>query len=59
MGSPGVRLGVGILVVLAPVWPAAAQPHHYEDSLRGGTTGNASGGSFGPDGWTITFCSGL
>jgi hypothetical protein len=25
-----------------------------EDSLRDGTTGNAIGGSFGPDGWTVT-----
>lgn len=30
--------------------PARAQPHHFEDTLRGGTSGNAAGGSFGPEG---------
>jgi hypothetical protein len=34
--------------------PARAQPHHFEDTLRGGTSGNAAGGSFGPEGWTVT-----
>jgi len=33
--------------------PTAAQ-FHLEDSLRGSTTGNATGGSFGAEGWTIT-----
>jgi MYXO-CTERM domain-containing protein len=33
--------------------PAAAQ-YHLDDSLRGGTGGNAIGGSFGPEGWTVT-----
>jgi hypothetical protein len=27
---------------------------HLEDSLRGSTLGNAIGGSFGPEGWTVT-----
>lgn len=27
---------------------------HLEDSLRGATMGNASGGTFGADGWTVT-----
>ncbi len=38
--------------LLAPS-PAAAQ-FHLEDSLRGSTTGNATGGAFGAEGWTIT-----
>jgi MYXO-CTERM domain-containing protein len=42
------------LAVLLPSAIASAQPFHFEDSLRDGTTGNASGGSFGPEGWTVT-----
>src|SRR5687768_11388804 len=53
------RLGVRVLVaavLLGTAVPAvvSAQPYHMEDSLRGGTMGNPSGGSFGPDGWTVT-----
>lgn len=33
---------------------ARAQPFHLDDSLRGSTSGHASGGSFGADGWTVT-----
>ncbi len=41
-------------VAAVPVASARAQPFHLDDSLRGGTAGNATGGSFGPDGWTVT-----
>jgi hypothetical protein len=35
--------------------PERAGAYHLEDSLRGGTAaGNPVGGSFGPDGWTVT-----
>ena len=48
-------LGIGLtLATLAAPLSASAQPFHMEDSLRGGTMGNPSGGSFGPDGWTVT-----
>src|SRR5690349_6118818 len=42
------------VVILASAGGAQAQPYHFEDSLRGGSSGNVSGGSFGPDGWTVT-----
>lgn len=44
----------------APAAPDAAPPDagpvtfHLEDPLRDGTMGNPVGGSFGPDGWTVT-----
>lgn len=41
-------------VLLGAATSASAQPFHLEDSLRGGTMGNAMGGSFGADGWTVT-----
>ncbi len=46
-------LSIAALACAAPA-PAAAQPYHLEDSLRGSTSGNASGGSFGSSGWTVT-----
>jgi hypothetical protein len=39
-------------LVLAPRTGACF--YHMEDSLRGSSTGNVSGGSFGADGWTVT-----
>ncbi len=42
------------LALLIPAARAVAQPYHSEDTLRGATIGNAAGGSFGPDGWTVT-----
>ena len=39
-------------VVLAV--PASVRAYHLDDTLRGATTGVASGGTFGPDGWTTT-----
>jgi hypothetical protein len=41
-------------LVLTVSTPLASAQFHLEDSLRGGTMGNASGGSFGPEGWTVT-----
>jgi MYXO-CTERM domain-containing protein len=41
----------------ALAWGALAAParaYHFEDSLRGSTTGSAVGGSFSADGWTVT-----
>lgn len=50
-----VRITLVCVAVLAtPARRASAQPYHLEDSLRGGTMGTASGGSFGADGWTVT-----
>src|SRR5688500_16253761 len=45
-----------IILATALLIPASAGAQfHHEDGLRGGTImGNAIGGSFGPDGWTIT-----
>jgi hypothetical protein len=37
-----------------PAPPDAGVPFLLQDSLRGSTTGNPIGGSFGPDGWTVT-----
>lgn len=42
---------IGLCSVAAP---AAAQPYHMEDTLRGSSAGNTSGGTFGSDGWTVT-----
>ncbi len=41
------------LTLLAPAL-ASAQPFHLADGLRGSTSGDASGGTFGADGWTVT-----
>lgn len=41
-----------VLILLAAASPALA--FRLEDPLRGGTLGNAVGGAFGPDGWTVT-----
>ncbi len=45
---------LALLMVLAAPAVARAQPFRFEDSLRDGTTGNATGGTFGPEGWTVT-----
>jgi hypothetical protein len=46
---------LALAIALASAARARAQPYHLEDSLRGGSSGgNVSGGSFGPDGWTVT-----
>lgn len=37
-----------------PPPPDAGVPFLLQDTLRGGTSGNPIGGSFGPDGWTVT-----
>ncbi|MBN8614222.1 MAG: DNRLRE domain-containing protein [Deltaproteobacteria bacterium] len=42
------------LVVISATSSRASAQLHVEDSLRDGTMGNASGGTFGPDGWTVT-----
>jgi MYXO-CTERM domain-containing protein len=47
---PAVVLGLAALLAASP---AQAQ-FTMADSLRDGTSGNASGGAFGPDGWTVT-----
>ncbi len=47
-------LHAALLCVAAPALRASAQPYHFEDALRDGTTGNATGGAFGADGWTVT-----
>lgn len=45
---------VTMMAVLAFAAPVHAQSFHFEDSLRGSTSGHRSGGSLGPDGWTVT-----
>lgn len=51
-------LAASVVVLVAPalVAPAIAwaQPYHFEDTLRGATTGNRTGGTLGADGWTVT-----
>lgn len=47
-------VGPLVAIMLALPASASAQPFHLDDSLRGGTSGNPSGGSFGADGWTVT-----
>jgi hypothetical protein len=43
------------LAALAALAPRTGECfYHMEDSLRGSSTGNVSGGSFGPEGWTVT-----
>jgi hypothetical protein len=51
-----MRRFIAPLVVLLVVLGAshAEAQFHLEDSLRGATTGTASGGTFGADGWTVT-----
>nr|MDQ3037241.1 hypothetical protein [Myxococcota bacterium] len=49
-----VPLLVAMIAVLSGAARAHAQPFHLEDTLRGGTSGNPIGGSFGADGWTVT-----
>ena len=50
----GAAFGATLVFVLALASSAEAQPFHLDDSLRGGTAGNATGGSFGADGWTVS-----
>ena len=48
------QLAAVLLVVLCAAVPARAQ-YTMSDPLRDGATyGHAVGGSFGPDGWTVT-----
>ncbi len=49
-----VALTLASLVVITGLTSSASAQFHMEDSLRDGTMGNASGGTFGPDGWTVT-----
>lgn len=51
-----MRAHLTVLALSLLPLPAAAQ-YHMEDTLRGSTSGNAIGGSFGPDGWTVTGAS--
>jgi MYXO-CTERM domain-containing protein len=48
-----MRTWLAILSLVLAV-PASASAYHLADSLRGSTSGTASGGSFGADGWTVT-----
>lgn len=43
-----------LLVLLALPTIAHAQTYHFEDSLRGASTGNVAGGAFSGSGWTVT-----
>lgn len=45
---------VASFVVISATSSRASAQFHLEDSLHDGTMGNASGGAFGPDGWTVT-----
>ncbi|MFO0714018.1 MAG: DNRLRE domain-containing protein [Sandaracinus sp.] len=45
-------LTAACLVLLGPA--SVQAQFHMEDSLRGSTMGNASGGTFGSEGWTVT-----
>ncbi len=52
MGHPHGMARLLVLLVVCLATPAAAW--RLEDSLRDGTAGNPLGGTFGPDGWTVT-----
>ena len=51
----GIACLISFLAVVLPTGAATAQPFSMDDSLRDGSaSGAAVGGSFGPDGWTVT-----
>jgi hypothetical protein len=53
-GGLGGVLAVSGAALGALLWARAGGAFHLEDRLRGGTTGNAVGGSFADDGWHVT-----
>jgi MYXO-CTERM domain-containing protein len=53
-GSPGGVLALSGAALGALLWARGSGAFHLEDRLRGGTTGNAVGGSFAGDGWHVT-----
>jgi hypothetical protein len=49
-----VRRSLLLAIALTTTSVAHAAPFALTDSLKGATKGNATGGTLGPDGWTVT-----
>jgi hypothetical protein len=53
-GPPGGTIDADVTIDAAVPPIDAPGPYLFTDSLQNGTLGNPVGGSFGPDGWTVT-----